>query len=42
MNIRSDAAVTSAVLHQDTDADVDKKVLMFYIITIYRQQPLIK
>jgi len=34
MNIWSDAAVTSAVLHKETDADVGKKALMFYIITI--------
>lgn len=35
MNIWSDAAVVSAVLHQETDADVGKNALMFYIITVY-------
>lgn len=35
MNIWADAAVTNAVLHQETDSDVGKKELMFYIITIY-------
>lgn len=42
MKIWSDAAVTSAVLHRETDADVGKKPLMFYIITVYHKQPLTK